>query len=209
MSWWLIALIILLALFLIGRLRVGARIRYSPVGLILAVIVGPARFRVFPVKEKPKKAGMKREKRSERRREKDLQNVAARKPERPGTLSRVMKLLPVMAEAAGALRRKILIHHLNLKVIWGAPDAAAAAIGFGRAYALLGMIWPIFDHNFHVRQHDFQVEVDYEADRPEVAVDLALTMTVGQAVAFVLHYGGKTLVTWSRSGKRSQQRQEA
>ena len=73
MSWWLIALIILLALFLIGRLRVGARIRYSPVGLILAVIVGPARFRVFPVKEKPKKAGMKKEKRSERRREKDLQ----------------------------------------------------------------------------------------------------------------------------------------
>ena len=151
---------------------------------------------------------MKKEKRAERRREKEL-HAAAQEPERPGTLSRMMKLLPVMAEAAGALRRKILIRHLNLKVIWGAPDAAAAAIGFGRAYALLGMIWPIFDHNFHVRQHDFQVEVDYEADRPEVAVDLALTMTVGQAVAFVLHYGGKTLVTWSRSGKRSQQRQEA
>lgn len=209
MRGWLIVLTVLLVLFLIGRLRLGARIRYGPAGLAVTVIAGPARIRVLPTKERPEKAGRKKEKRAERRREKDLQKAAQREPEGQGTLARVMDLLPVLGQAAGALRRKILIHHLDLKVIWAAPDAAAAAIGFGRAHALIGMIWPVFDHNFHVRRHDFQVEADYEARRPEVDLDLALTITVGQALALALRYGGRALMTWSRSGRRSQTRQEA
>ena len=207
MSWWLIPLIVLLVLLLIGRLRMGARIRYGPPGLAVTVIAGPARIRVLPAKEKPAQA--ERKKKREKKPKPDRRKAAGGEPEGPGTLARVMDLLPVLGQAAGALRRKILIHHLDLKVIWAAPDAAAAAIGFGRAHALIGMIWPVFDHNFRVKRHDFQVEVDYEAHRPEVDLDLALTITVGQALALALRYGGRALMTWSRSGRRSQRRQEA
>lgn len=209
MSWWLIVLIILSALFLIGQLRIGARIRYDTTGLAVTVIAGPARIRVLPAKEEPDKTEQEREKEKKKRAVKERRKVSEKAEGKPGTLARIMDLLPVLAQAAGALRRKILIHYLNLKVIWGASDAAGAAIGFGRAHAIIGMIWPIFDHNFRVRRHAFQVDVDYEAHRPEVAVDLALTMTVGQALAFVLRYGGKALMRWSRSGQRSQRRQEA
>ncbi|HIT02794.1 MAG TPA: DUF2953 domain-containing protein [Candidatus Enterenecus merdae] len=203
MSGWLVLLLILLALLLVGQIRVGAWIGYDAAGLVVRAIVGPARIQVLPAKDK----GTKPDKRRKQRRK--AVRAAEQKEKRPGSLARLMDLLPVLAEAAGALRRKILIHHLDLSVVWGAPDAAGAAIGFGRAHGVIGMIWPLFDHNFRVKRHRFQVDVDYGASRPEVRVELELTLTVGQALAFVLRYGGKALARWSRSGRRAQQRQEA
>lgn len=203
MSGWLVLLLILLALLLVGQIRVGAWIGYDAAGLVVRMIVGPARIQVLPAKDK----GTKPDKRRKQRRK--AVRAAEQKEKRPGSLARLMDLLPVLAEAAGALRRKILIHHLDLSVVWGAPDAAGAAIGFGRAHGVIGMIWPLFDHNFRVKRHRFQVDVDYGASRPEVRVELELTLTVGQALAFVLRYGGKALARWSRSGRRAQQRQEA
>ena len=203
MSGWLVLLLILLALLLVGQIRVGAWIGYDAAGLVVRAIVGPARIQVLPAKDK----GTKPDKRRKQRRK--AVRAAEQKEKRPGSLARLVDLLPVLAEAAGALRRKILIHHLDLSVVWGAPDAAGAAIGFGRAHGVIGMIWPLFDHNFRVKRHRFQVDVDYGASRPEVRVELELTLTVGQALAFVLRYGGKALARWSRSGRRAQQRQEA
>ena len=205
MKWWVILLLALLALYLIGRLRLGARVKYDAAGLAVTVLAGPARIRIWPARERAEKTS------NQPKRTKKKKPSPERPGGGPGTLERVLNLLPVVGEAAGALRRKILIHHLDLKVVWGASSAAAAAIGYGRAYAALGMIWPIFEHNFRVKRHQFQVDVDYEAHRPEAAVDLKLTMTLGQALAFALRYGGKALIRWSRSGRErpSQRRQEA
>lgn len=205
MKWWVILLLALLALYLIGRLRLGARVKYDAAGLAAWVLAGPVRVRVWPARER---AGQEKKRPGRAKREKPS-------PERPGggpgTLERVLDLLPVVGEAAGALRRKMVVNELEIEVVWGASSAAAAAIGYGRAHAALGMIWPIFEHNFRVKRHRFQVDVDYAAQRPEAAVDLKLTMTLGQALAFALRYGGKALMRWSRSGRErpSQRRQEA
>lgn len=201
MSWWGILLLVLLALFLLGQLRIGAQVWYDREGVRVTVIAGPARIRVYPPRRR--KASRRR---AEKREKQAPDGWTARQG---GTTARLLKLLPVACEAAGALRRKILVHHLDLKVVWGAPDAAAAAIGYGRAHALIGMLWPIFDHNFRVRAHKFQVDVDYQASCPEVALDLALSLTLSQAVAFALHYGGKAMMRWSGSARRPQQKQEA
>ena len=204
MNGWLVLLLVLLALLLIGQIRVGAWIGYDAAGLVVRMIVGPVRIQVLPSKDKGAKPDKERKRPSRKE-----GRAAEQKEKRPGSLARLLDLLPVLAEAAGALRRKILIHHLEVSVVWGAPDAAGAAIGFGRAHGAIGMIWPLFDHNFRVKRHRFQVDVDYGASRPEVRVELELTLTVGQALAFVLRYGGKALARWSRSGRRAQQRQEA
>ena len=207
MTWWLIVLIVLAVLFLLGQIRLGADIRYEAGQLSVAVIAGPVRIPVLPGKERPDKP--KKEKQKKQRPEKRRKKKPEAQPEeKPGTLTRILDLLPVVGEAAGALRRKILIRSLKVKIIWAAADAAGAAIGFGRIHGLLGMIWPILDHNFRVKDHDFQVDVDYESHRPEVSFDIALTLTVGQALAFAVHYGAKALSRWSRSGRRSPERQE-
>ena len=200
MRWWLVVLIVLAILLLIGQVRLGGTVCYNTAGLTVSVLIGPFHIRVLPAREKPDKP-KKRPGRKKKRARKQKTQPEKKRQDGPGTVSRLLDLLPVVREAAGALRRKILIHHLDLKVIWAADNPAAAAIGFGRAHAVLGMIWPIFDHNFRVKRHQFQVDVDYEAHRPEVAVDLALTMTLGQILAFALHYGGKALIRWTRSAR--------
>ena len=119
----------------------------------------------------------------------------------PGTLSRLMKLLPVVGQACGSLKRKIRIDDLELELIWGGTDPAAAALSYGRANAALGMLWPILDNNFKVKRHSFQIGLNYSIAEPVVEVRAAVTLTVGQLVTLGVHYGVKTLATWIKSGR--------
>lgn len=208
---WIILLVILAVLFLLSLLKLGGMVRYSPEGLTVKVIAGPLRIGILPAKPQKEPKKPKKEKPPKAKKDKSKKPSEEEKPpeEKPGTVGRLLKLLPTVAEAAGALKRKICIDRLYLAVVWGAEDAAAAALGYGRANALLGMIWPLLDNNFKVKDCDFRVDVDYEKARPEITVDAALTMTVGQLLAFGIHYGVKLLMNWSRSGKGSATQQEA
>ncbi len=198
MNGWIILLIVLLALWLLSLLRLGARIHYGRDDLRVTLIAGPARIQVLPARMKEKHRRAKKQKKPKK--EKKKKQAKPEDAEKPGTAGRLMKLLPVAAEAAGKLLHKIRIDELSLDITWGAPDAASAAIGYGRANALLGMIWPLFDHNFKVKKHSFRVDVDYDLTEPNIILDAALTMTIGQLLAFGLHYGIKALITWSRAG---------
>lgn len=198
------ALIVLVAvivvLWLLSRIRLGGAAAYGPQGFTLKIIAGPLRIQVIPGKNPEGKARKKRSKEK------------TKQPESPrgaGALSRFRELLPVICQAAGELRRKIRIDQLDLDLVWAGENPASAALGFGGAHAVIGMIWPLIDHNFHVKQHCFQVGVDYQQRHPAIAVEAALTMTVGQLLAFFLRYGVKMLKIWSQSGRRSARKQEA
>lgn len=202
-----VLLIILLALWLISLIRIGGRVSYGAAGLSAAVLAGPFKIQVFPMK--PGKKKLKKEKKSKQppaQAEKHKKQPAEGKP---GTLSRLMKLLPVVGQACGSLKRKIRIDDLELKLIWGGSDPAAIALGYGQANAALGMLWPIFDHNFKVKRHSFQIDMDYGRSQPAVELQAAVTMTIGQSVALVVHYGAKALFTWIKSGRPAVKRQEA
>lgn len=206
MTGWIILIVILAVLFLIFQIRLGGRATFGPEGLGVVLMVGPARIKLLPSEPKAKPKKVKKEK---KRKEKPAAAKGHEQQDEPGTVGRVMQLLPAVAETAGALKRRIRIDHLVLTVIWGAEDAASAAIGYGRANALLGMIWPLIDNNFKVKDCDFRVDVDYGRKVPEFTADAAVTLTVGQLLSFVFHYGIKLLMNWSRSGKSSAKQQEA
>ena len=208
MTGWIILLGILLVLFLISLIRLGGRAKYGPDGFYAYVLAGPAKIQLFPSKPKDetKPAKPKKEK---KKKEKPAPAKEHTNEEKPGTVGRVMKLLPAVAEAAGALKRKIRINHLILTVVWGAEDAASAALGYGKANALLGMIWPLLDNNFNIKKCDWNVDVDYGKTSPEFTADAAITMTIGQLLSFAVRYGVKLLMNWSRSGRSSAKQQEA
>ena len=200
-----VLLIVLLVFWLISLIRVGGRVRYGEAGLFAFVLAGPFKIQLLPAapkEEKPKKK--KKPKKEKKPKEKKP------KPEgQPGTLSRLMQLLPVVGQVCGALKRKIRIDDLKLDLIWGGSDPAAIAIGYGQANAALGMLWPIFDNNFKVKRHSFQIGMDYGRTQPAVELEAALTFTIGQIVALGVHYGVKALITWVRSGRPVKKRQEA
>lgn len=202
-----VLLVILLLLWLISLIRIGGRVHCGQAGLLFTALVGPFRIQLFPMKPKKSKKRPKKEKEPER------ENTPTEKrpaPEdQPGTLSRLMKLLPVAAQFCGALKKKIRIDDLRLELIWGGGDPAAVALGYGRANAVLGMLWPIVDHNFKVKRHAFQIDMDYSADQPVVELRAAVTLTVGQIAVLGVRYGTKALLAWIKSGRSAVKRQEA
>lgn len=207
MTFWKVLLIILLVLWLISLIRIGGRVSYGEAGLFVTALAGPLKIQILPVKPKKEKKPRKKPKKEK------LPPAEKHKKEpkegQPSTLSRLMKLLPVVGQACGALKRKIRIDNLELELIWGGSDPAAIALGYGQANAVLGMLWPIFDHNFKVKRHSFQIGLDYERTAPAAEVRAAVTLTVGQIFALGTHYGVKALVTWVKSGRIPRKRQEA
>ena len=201
-----VLLIILLALWLISLIRIGGRVQYGQAGLFATALAGPFKIQILPMKpkkEKKPKPGKRPKK------EKPLKEKKPASEGQPGTLTRVKQLLPVIAQFCGALKRKIRIDNLELQLIWGGSDPAVIALGYGQANAVLGMLWPVFDHNFKVKRHAFQIDMDYGASRPTVEIQAAVTLTVGQIMILGLRYSVKMLTTWIKSGKPAGKRQEA
>lgn len=202
-----VLLVILVVLWLISLIRIGGRVKYGAEGLFVWVLAGPLKIQLLPAKPKEKKP--KKEKQKKEKPPLAEKHKKEPKEGQPGTLSRLMKLLPVVGQACGALKRKIRIDDLDLDLIWGGSNPAAIAIGYGQANAAMGMIWPILDHNFKVKRRNLRISMDYSRTQPGVEAAAALTMTVGQIVTLGVHYGVKALVTWIKSGKPARKRQEA
>ena len=205
-----VLLVILVVLWLISLIRIGGRVKYGAEGLFVFLLLGPVKLCLFPAKEEPE-GDWRPKKKKPKKKKPALAEKHKKEPKegQPGTLSRLMKLLPVVGQACGSLKRKIRIDELELEVIWGGTDAAAVALGYGRANAALGMLWPVFDHNFKVKRHSFQISADYGRTEPAAELRAAVTMTVGQMMTLGVHYGVKALFTWIKSGRPAAKRQEA
>lgn len=201
-----VVLVILIVLWLISLIRIGGRVRYGQAGLFVTALAGPIKIQLLPAKLKKEKKPKKEKKAKPPQAEKHRRKP---QPGQPSTLSRLMKLLPVVGQACGSLKRKIRIDDLELELIWGGSDPAAIALGYGQANAALGMLWPIFEHNFKVKRHSVQIDMDYGRTQPAVELQAAVTMTIGQIVALGVHYGLKALTIWIKSGRTAVKRQEA
>ena len=200
-----VLLIVLLVLWLISLIRLGARVKYGEAGLYVTALAGPLNIQILPMKPK-KRTKPKKEKKPKKK--KPAKEKKPKADGKPGTLSRLMKLLPIIGQACGSLKRKIRIDDLELELIWGGSDPASIALGYGQANAALGMLWPIFDNNFKVKRSNFEISMDYGRSQPAVELQAAVTMTIGQIMVLGVHYGVKALFTWIKSGRPAVKRQE-
>lgn len=180
----LIAGLVLLALFLLSLIRLRAVVRYGEKGLEVWARAGPIRLRVFPLGEKrPKKAGQKGE-RPPKKKKKGPPPPETGGP--GGSLALVKEFLPVIASAAGGLRRRLQIDRLELDLTAAAADPAQAALAYGSANALIGMIWPVIDHHFNVRDRRIRTAVDFQRDQPAVYLWAGFSLRLGQAVSLAV-----------------------
>ena len=142
MSWLTILTGVVVILILLGQIRLGGGIKYSADGLFVRLRFGLFQFLIYPLKkskkEKPAKPGKEKREKAEK--------------ERGGSLELIKQFLPLACEAAGEMKRKIQIDRLDLCFVAASNDAASTAMAFGYANMILGMLWPLFEQNFVVKE---------------------------------------------------------
>ena len=204
----LIVLAIIVAVFwLIGCIRLGGRLSFDDKGFFVWVLAGPAKIQVVPLPpkkpdSKPKKPKKEKPKKPKPEKPKKPPKPKKPKPEgQPGTVQRLLSLIPTVLEAVGRLRSRIQIDEFDLDLHWGGSDAASIAIGYGQANAIIGSIWPTIEKSFVVKHCDINIDMDYGRTSPAVEVAAAFTITIGQVVSIAVSYAIRLLILWIRSGR--------
>lgn len=191
--------VILLALFLLGLIRVGGGGEYSARGFTAWLKLGPFQIKVFPLKKKKEKKKEKKTAAAKKAQPKP-QKPTEEKSKQGSALARVREFLPLICEAAGALKRRIRIDKLYLDyTLPGKEDAAAAAMSFGYSNAAVGMILPLFEQNFDVKERRVRTAVDFNADSPKIYVYTVISARLGQLVSFALRFGWKFLMIYQKT----------
>lgn len=193
MTVWVVLGAIAAALVLLSLVRVGGTVEYSRSGVLIRLRAGPLRIRVYP--PRPKKAdGQEKPKRVKKKSKPEEEQP---EPKPGGQLGPLKAALPVVADAAGQLRRKVRVDRLLLDVTAAASDPAAAALAFGGVNAAIGMIWPLLENNFNIGDRRIRTRVDFNLTEPEIYLYGSFSLRLGQAAALALRLGIRFLKLWS------------
>lgn len=166
--------LVAVGLALLSLVRIGVWVTYGPKDLTLRIKLGPVKLTLLPKKEKKRKKRQKKQKKTDTpQKNREL-------------LPMLRRALPTVAETAGRLKRKIRLDRIYLDVAVGAGDPASAALAFGGINAALGMIWPLVEQNFNIKDRRIRTQVDFSAPRTMIWADAAATLTIGQGVALTL-----------------------
>lgn len=204
MSGWVVLGIIAAVFVLIGCIPVGVDARYQENAFALRLKIGLFKLQILPAKPKKKKAAPKKEKSAPKN--------AAAKPAKPKkqfqmpklTLQDILALADLACDTLGNLRRKLRVEVLVLHVTLGGSDPAKAAILYGRAWALIGMLNPKLEQLFVIKKRDIQPVLDYNEKDMKVDAHLALTITIGRAVSLAARAGVRFLKLWLNKKKAVQ-----
>ena len=204
MSGWFVLGIIAAVFVLIGCIPVGVDARYHENALALRLKIGFFTMQVLPAKPKKKKAEAKKKKPAAKK-----QDAKPAKPKKQVqmpklTLQDILALADLACDTLGNLRRKLRVEVLVLHVTLGGSDPAKAAILYGRAWALIGMLNPKLDRLFVIKKRDIQPVLDYNEKEMKVDAHLALTITIGRAISLAGRAGVRFLKLWLNKKKAVQ-----
>lgn len=197
---------ILLILFLLGRIRVGGEAEYGEAGLLVKIRAGFLRFQVFPLKKKEKGKKPPR-KQQEKPSGKGPEPMPENK--KGGSLELVKRCLPLVCEAAGELKRKIRIDKLYMDLTIASGSAAGTAMAYGYANMALGMLWPMIEQNFEVKDPKLHTGLDFTAGSATVYLEAAFSARLGQLCSFGLRFGWKFFHIYRQTRPRAKSQKEA
>lgn len=184
-------------LFLLAVLPLGVRIRYDSGGLLVRLILGPAKITVFPMLKKKKKEKKKEtsETAAAEAEQKPLPQppqpppAQKQKQEKGGSFLDFLPLVKTALDLLGDFRRKLRVDDLYLRLILASSDPCDLAVNYGRTWTAVGNLMPQLDRLFVIRKRDVEVECDFTASETTVIARVDITITLGRLLALVTVYG--------------------
>lgn len=177
--------IVLLVILGIGLIPVGIFAKYDEDLSVFITVLG-IRIPLYPAKEKQEK------------KPKETPKKEKKKFQFPKKDS-LEEYLHLFLEILGNLRRKILIRKLKLHAIFGGGDAADSALNYGRAWAAIGMVMPLIEACFRIKERDVGA---YQAE-DETAVRLYAEAAATLRVSQILHIALLVLVRFLKIYKKT------
>ena len=198
--------VILLIVFLIGLIRVGAAVRFGEEpGLRL--LIGPFRITLLPAKEK--KAAQNGEKKKKKAAEtgKTEQSGKKKSCSLPKLTSEewrdlITTALSALKETARRTCRRLRIDPLEILIVFGGEDPADIAQSYGYASAAMWSVMPQLEDLFHIPDPSLHLRMDYSAKetRAEGSVGLSLRVWDMLIIAFALM---RPMLKWYRRFRRA------
>ena len=193
---WLIALGIIA---LLAMLPLGVSMRYQQDGCRVWIQVGPARFLVYPPKERPEK---KRKKPEPEQKPAAPYQTSGRS--RGGSWKGFLPLVQVLLDFLKDLKRKIRVSDLQLHVTMAGEDPCDLAINYGRMNAAMAALLAHLEQWLVIKKRSVWLRCDFEAEQTVVDARLDVTITVAGLLALAARYGVRTLKA-VRSIKKQQE----
>lgn len=192
-----IIMAVLLVIVIILLIPVGAEAEYDEPGVTLWLRVGAVKKILYPRPPKPEgeeKPPKKKKKEKEPEEE---------KPKKGGTLQLIRELIPVGIEALGKFKRGLIIKKLKLYFCFGGDDPAKVAMSFGGASAGAGMIVPLLQQNFRIKEMDIRNSVDFTSAETRVYAHADIRIRPITVLAIALTAGVKALKIFIRRKKEA------
>ncbi len=173
--------VILLIVFLIGLIRVGAVVRFGE-ELGLTLLIGPFRIALLPAKEK-KAAERGKTEQQDKKKDRSLPKLT-----RDEWKDLIKIALAALKEMARRACKRLRIDPLEILVVFGGEDPADIAQSYGYASAAMWGVMPHLEDLFHIPDPSLHLRMDYDAKktRAEGTVGLSLRIWDGLVIAFAL-----------------------
>ncbi len=173
---------VLLCLAALMLLPVGLAAEYSGAGLKVELKAAFLHFSLYPPRPGLKRAKKRRQKGGDESGQTEAKQETKR-DKKLGDLDQLLELAGPILQALGRLRRKLRVELLRLEyAIGGADDPAGAAIQYGVISAGGGVLMPLLDTAFDIRQWDVQLGVDFQQRRSRVAAAARGSWRLGSLV---------------------------
>ena len=192
-----IIMAVLLVIVIILLIPVGAEAEYDRPGATVWLRIGGIRKTLYPRPPKPEgEEKTKKEKKKEKPEKAD-------EPKKGGTLQLIMQLIPVAIEALGRFKRGLIIKKLTLWFCFGGDDPAKVAMSFGGASAGAGLIVPMLQRNFRIKEIDVQNGVDFTSAETTVYAHADIRIRIITILAIAVTAGIKTLKIFAARKKEA------
>lgn len=186
MTGWLIALGILI---LLAVLPVGVCLIYNAEGLILSLLLGAVKIKLFPKASKEKKEKKEKPVKKQKQAKPAPKQKPAEKKRSGGKITDFLPLVDVGLKFLGSFRRKLRVKRLELNYVMAGGDPCDLALNYGKAWAAVGNVMPLLERIFVIKKRNIQVQCDFVGDTATIHARLDITITIGRIVGLAVKYG--------------------
>lgn len=186
MTGWLIVLGILV---LLAVLPVGVCLIYDADGLILSLLLGAVKIKLFPGNPRKKKDKKDKPVKKQKQTNATKKQKPVKKKKSGGKVTDFLPLVDVGLKFLGSFRRKLRVKHLKINYVMAGGDPCDLALNYGKAWSAVGNLMPLLERMFVIKKRDIQVQCDFVAPSATIYARLDITVTVGRIVGIAVKYG--------------------